>query len=491
MSQYWILAAILLPILGGVLVYILPFKNKKQMHCCIELIVIITSVITGLVLLHGHKGRLELIHFVNNLSISFKIDGMTMVFAGLIAILWPLATLYAFEYMEHDTREKPFFMFYIMTYGVTLGIAFASDILTMYLFYELLTLVTVPLVMHSLTREAVHATRKYLYFSIGGAAFALMAMIFIIIYGDSCEFILGGIMHTAAKSDYAYLFLWIYLLSFMGFGVKSAIWPTSSWLPQAGVAPTPVTALLHAVAVVNAGAFGIIRLTYYSFGTDFLRGTWVQYVCMAIAIFTIVYGCSRAVKESHIKRRLAWSTVGNLSYIIFGATIMTPLGLAGALAHFVFHGFMKICSFFCAGAFMHVTGKSYVYEMSGMGRKMKCIFLCMTVSGLGLMGVPGLAGFISKWGLTSAAVESGNPLAYIGIVALLLSAILTAIYMLSITNRAFFPHDTLDYDTIADVHDPGWKMCLPIIVCAAATVVLGLFSAPLVEFFENIAFGNL
>ena len=140
---------------------------------------------------------------------------------------------------------------------------------------------------------------------------------------------------------------------------------------------------------------------------------------------------------------------------------------------------------------MHVTGKSYVYEMSGMGRKMKCIFLCMTVSGLGLMGVPGLAGFISKWGLTSAAVESGNPLAYIGIVALLLSAILTAIYMLSITNRAFFPHDTLDYDTIADVHDPGWKMCLPIIVCAAATVVLGLFSAPLVEFFENIAFGNL
>ena len=284
-----------------------------------------------------------------------------------------------------------------MTYGVTLGIAFASDILTMYLFYELLTLVTVPLVMHSLTREAVHATRKYLYFSIGGAAFALMAMIFIIIYGDSCEFILGGIMHTAAKSDYAYLFLWIYLLSFMGFGVKSAIWPTSSWLPQAGVAPTPVTALLHAVAVVNAGAFGIIRLTYYSFGTDFLRGTWVQYVCMAIAIFTIVYGCSRAVKESHIKRRLAWSTVGNLSYIIFGATIMTPLGLAGALAHFVFHGFMKICSFFCAGAFMHVTGKSYVYEMSGMGRRMKCIFLCMTVSGLGLMGVPGLAGFISKW----------------------------------------------------------------------------------------------
>jgi len=313
-------------------------------------------------------------------------------------------------------------------------------------------------------------------------------MIFIIIYGDSCEFILGGIMHTAAESEHASLFLWIYLMSFMGFGVKSAIWPTSSWLPQAGVAPTPVTALLHAVAVVNAGAFAIIRLTYYSFGTDMLSGTWVQYVCMAIAIFTIVYGCSRAVKESHIKRRLAWSTVGNLSYIIFGATLMTPLGLAGALSHFVIHGFMKITSFFCAGAFMHVTGKSYVYEMDGVGRKMKCIYACFTVSALGLMGVPGFAGFISKWNLTAAAVESGNGLAIAGIAALLISAILTAIYMLGVVSRAYFPKN--DAVTIADAKDPGWKMCVPIAVCAAVTVILGIFATPMVEFFETIAFGN-
>ena len=175
-------------------------------------------------------------------------------------------------------------------------------------------------------------------------------------------------------------------------------------LPQAGVAPTPVTALLHAVAVVNAGAFAIIRLTYYSFGTEFLRGTWVQNVCLALAMFTIVYGCSRAVKESHIKRRLAWSTVSNLSYIVFGAVIMTPQGLVGALAHFVFHGFMKITSFLCAGAFMHQTGKKYVYEMDGLGKTMKIVFGTFTGSALGLMGVPGFAGFISKWNLTAAAV---------------------------------------------------------------------------------------
>ena len=489
MSQYLILAAILLPIIGGVLIHLLHFKNRKHLLWLTEAVVLCTSVIVGILLLGGTAEKFEVVHFVRNLAISFKIDGMTMVFAGLIAVLWPLATLYAFEYMEHDSREKSFFMFFTMTYGVTLGVAFSSDILTMYVFYELLTLVTVPLVMHTLTRDAIHATRTYIYYSIGGAAFALMGMIFMIIYGDSCEFILGGIMNAAALGEHAPLLLWVYLMSFLGFGVKAAIWPVSAWLPKAGVAPTPVTALLHAVAVVNAGAFAIIRLTYYCFGTEFLYGTWVQYVCMALAIFNIVYGCSRAVKESHIKRRLAWSTVSNLSYIIFGATVMTPMGLAGALSHFVFHGFMKICSFLCAGAFMHQTGKSYIYDMVGMGRKMKCVFACFTVSALGLMGVPGFAGFISKWNLTAAAVESGNVLGYIGIAALLLSAILTAIYMLGVVSRAYFPKKEFDYSTIAKVKDPSWQMLVPLFVCAAAIILLGLFSQPLTEFFEAVSLG--
>jgi multicomponent Na+:H+ antiporter subunit D len=253
------------------------------------------------------------------------------------------------------------------------------------------------------------------------------------------------------------------------------------------VAPTPVTALLHAVAVVNAGAFAIIRLTYYSFGVNFLRGTWVQDAAMVITMFTIVYGCSRAVKETHIKRRLAWSTVSNLSYILFGAVIMTPQGLVGALAHFVFHGFMKITSFLCAGAFMHQTGKSHVYDMDGMGKSMKVVFGTFAVSSLGLMGVPGFAGFISKWNLTAAAVESGNALAYVGIACLLLSALLTAIYMLGVVSRAFFP--SRRETAVETVADPGWQMCLPLIFGAAVTVLFGLFSAPLVEFFQAVAGG--
>ena len=489
MSQYWIIVAILLPMIGGVAVRFLPFKSKNQMILFLETVMITTSLIVWNLILHGTTEVFHVVHFVNDLSISFKIDGLTMVFAGLVSVLWPLATLYGFEYMEHHERQNTFFMFYSIAYGVTLGIAFASDMLSMYFFYELLTLSTIPLVMHSLKRDAILATRKYMYYSLGGAAFALMGLVFLMVYGDTLEFTMGGVLSMAKIGDNTNILLWIYLFAFLGFGVKAAIFPVSEWLPTAGVAPTPVTALLHAVAVVKAGVFGIIRLTYYSFGTDFLRGSWVQYVVMGLAMFTAVYGCSRAVKETHIKRRLAYSTVSNLSYIIFGVTIMTPLGLVGGLSHMVFHAVMKICSFMCAGAFMHQTGKKYIFDMDGIGRKMPIVFAALGVSGAGLMGVPGLAGFVSKWNLAKAAVESQNPMAYVGIVCLLISALLTAIYMMTIIMRAFFTPEGFDETSVANVTDPGWKMCTPIIVCAVLTFVLGCFSTPLVQFFATVAAG--
>lgn len=487
MNQYWILVAILLPIIGGAGVYLFPPEKKKEMLIYLEVVAVTTSAIVWGLLAGGTTEVFHVVHFVGELSISFKIDGMTMVFAGLVSLLWPLAILYAAEYMEHEKKQNMFFMFYSMTYGVTLGIAFASDMLSMYFFYEVLTLVTVPLVMYTLSREAILASRKYLYYSLGGAAFALMALVFIIVYGDTCEFVLGGVMNMEAIGDKVPLLLWIYLFAFLGFGVKAAIWPLCEWLPQAGVAPTPVTALLHAVAVVKAGVFAMIRLTYYSFGTEFLRGTWVQYVVMAFAIITIVYGCSRAVKETHIKRRLAYSTVSNLSYIIFGITIMTPQGLVGALSHLIFHAVMKICLFFCAGAFMHKTGKSHVYEMDGLGRKMPIVFGTFTIAGLGLMGVPGLAGFVSKWNLAQAAVESENMLAYVGIAGILISAFLTALYIMNVVIRAFFP--SRQAVVLEHAQDPSWKMNVPLIIFAVAVVVLGIYTQPLMGFLEAVAQG--
>lgn len=484
-----IMLVILIPILTGILVPLIPFKKRTHMEVFLETMVITNSVLVWYMLIHHTDSIFTLANFTGNLSISFRVDGMSMVFGGLVSALWPLATLYAFEYMTKEEHEKTFFMFYTMTYGVTLGIAMAANLLTMYFFYELLTLVTVPLVMHTLTREAILASRKYLYYSLGGAAFAFIGLIFVIIYGSTTNFVLGGVLEPEKIGGRTDILLLIYVIAFMGFGVKAALCPFNSWLPDAGVAPTPVTALLHAVAVVKSGAFAIIRLTYYSFGAEFVKGTWAQNVVMAVVMFTIIYGCSRALKETHLKRRLAYSTISNLSYILFGVTIMTPLGLVGALTHLVFHAVMKIASFFCAGAIMYQTDRHYVHELNGMGYRMPCVFGIFTVSSLALMGVPGLAGFVSKWNLASAAVESGNTLACWGIVCLLVSALLTAIYMMTIVVRAFFPVKDFDESTLAGIKDPSWKMLVPLFVFTCFIIAFGLFSGAIVKFFCDIAAG--
>ncbi len=490
MNAFYLFLAVLIPCVGGVLNPLIPWKKRSHMLIYLETLVVVNSILVWVLLLNRPEEIFTLVHFTGNLAIAFQLDGLGTVFAGLISFLWPLATLYSFEYMTKEKHEKTFFMFYTVTYGVTLGISLADNFLTMYCFYELLTLVTLPLVMHTLTREAILASRKYLYYSIGGAAFAFIGMIFLLTYGESPDFILGGVMSTATLAEGKNTFLLIYVFSFFGFGVKAAICPLNSWLPQAGVAPTPVTALLHAVAVVKSGAFAIMRLTFYCFGVDFLRGTWAQYLLMGVVMFTIVYGCSMAVKETHLKRRLAYSTISNLSYILFGVVLMTPLGLVGALSHMIFHAFMKICSFFCAGAIMHQTERHYIHQLDGFARKMPKVFAIFTVSALALMGVPGLCGFISKWNLVSAAIESQNPMAYFGIGALLLSALLTAIYMLTIVIRAYFPEKDFNYDTIADVKDPNWMMLLPLTVFAVMIVVFGLCSMPVTELLTAVAAGS-
>ncbi|MCI8901099.1 MAG: proton-conducting membrane transporter [Lachnospiraceae bacterium] len=491
------LTVILLPFAGGVLLQFLRFRDKGQKQRYIFAYVLLNTLLTYVLLWQGPTELIRVINFAGaKLDFSLKLDGLGIVFAGLVSTLWPLAVLYSFPYMEHEhngrVHENIFYLFYTATYGVTLGIAMSGNMLTMYCFYELLTLVTVPLVMHTLTKEAVLASRKYFCYSLGGAAFSFIGLIFLVVYGDSLAFLYGGVLNLSQVGDKKDLMLFIYVLAFMGFGVKAAVCPFNSWLPQAGVAPTPVTALLHAVAVVKSGAFAIIRLTYYSFGTDFLRGTWAQYLLLGIVIFTIVYGCSMAVRETHIKRRLAFSTISNLSYILFGVLIMTPLGLAGALCHMVFHGVMKICSFFCAGAMITQAHANFVHEIDGMAKRMPKIFAIFTVSALALMGVPGLCGFVSKWHLAKAAFASDNVLAVVGVGGLLVSALLTAIYMLSIVIRAYFPGNDFDYGKLhGEICDPDWRMLLPLSLFVVLMVVIGVYSAPFVAFFSSVAGGMI
>ncbi len=488
MREIMMLIVVILPLLAGIAMPILPFRTRKDMLIYLEAAVCMNSLLVLFLLLYMPEDSLTLFRFSGNLSVTFRLDGMGAVFAGMAAVLWPLAMLYSFEYMKHEDNEGSFFLFYMITYGVTLGIALSENILTMYFFFEMLSLVTLPLVLHTRTREAILAARTYLYYMLGGAAFAFIGMIFILVYGTTSSFVPGGVLNVAGMGEKSNILLLIYVFCFCGFSVKTAMWPFSSWLPKAGVAPTPVTALLHAVAVVNTGAFAVMRVTYYSFGIELLQGTWAQKVVMTLVIFTIVYGCSRAVKETHLKRRLAWSTISNLSYILFGVALMTPLGLVGGMTHMIFHSFMKICSFFCVGAVLYRTDKHYVHEIHGLGWKMPKVFICFTVSALALMGVPGLCGFVSKWTLAKAAAASEMPLAYMGIGALLISALLTAIYMMDIVIRAFGSEK--GRESGREIKDPDWKMIAPLGVFVAIIVYFGLHAAPMIKVLEEIIIGG-
>lgn len=532
MNKMLLAVPALLPMIGGMALLVMNhYKGRsagyRTLTLFVEGVTLVNSLLIGWLIFHlaGTGEQLVLFRLYGDLKVMFSLDGLGSVFAGLIAFLWPLAVLYSFEYMRHEQRQTVFFAYYLMTYGVTVGIAFSGNLVTLYLFYELLTLVTFPLVLHPMTKAAVRASRKYLYYAIGGAAFAFIGIIFVLSFSvtGNSVFVPGGILERTAAGGHRNTLLLVYVLAFCGFGVKAALFPFHGWLPDATVAPTPVTALLHAVAVVKSGAFAVMRLTYYSFGTAFLRGTWAQYIVMAAVMVTIAYGSTMAVKEIHWKRRLAYSTISNLSYILLGAAMMSPLGLAAALSHMVFHAFMKICSFFCAGAVMHQSGKTYVYELDGMAKKMPVTFACLTVASISLAGIPPFAGFISKWNIAQSAFDcgrvlklAGSPvywLPYAGVCVLLYSALMTAVYMFTVLVRAYVPQgmgipadgtegrgedkngsrgadgaETRETDNEGGraVTDPNWMMLGPLLAFAAVIIFFGFHCGPVMAIFSAI-----
>lgn len=489
-SPYFLLISILFPILGAFLLFFLniPEENDRARNIYTESIVVITSILVWILIFTVKRENVQIYSFIDGFSICFRMDTLSMLFSGMISLMWPLVMLYAFEYMEHDKEKNRFFVFYVMTYGVTLGLAFASNMTTLYTFIEMLSLVTIPLVSHYADHDSMFAGRKYAAFTIGGTGLAFFAVIMTTAYGEAGHFNFGGslgISHLTPILETAFL------AGFFGFGVKAAIFPLHSWLPTASVAPTPVTALLHAVAVVNSGVFAITRLTYYTFGADSLKGTVSQTIALLTAVFTMVFAASMALKERHFKRRLAYSTVSNLSYMLFGVLLMTPAGLTAGLLHMVFHGVIKMSLFLCAGAFIHVTGNEYIYQINGVGKKMPLTFVLYTLAALSLTGVPLFCGFVSKWNLVNAGIEAGGAQSLSGVFALIISAFLCAMYTLSVSVRAFFPMKGADlYLTHTDVRDAGMRMLSPIMFFGILNILLGVCSGPLVAFIEKIAAGQ-
>ncbi len=485
MPSWMLLLTVALPFVGGVALYFLgkflPIPGRLVLAWST---VGLTTVLTLLMVIYGVDAPLALFSFAPGLDVVLRLDSMGRCFAALVAVLWPLTTCYAKGYMTHQHHRTLFYSFFLMAYGATLGVAFSGSFVTLYCFYELLTLTTLPLVMHALTPEAIRAGLKYLALSIGGAAFALVGMISLHVQGVSLNFQAGGWVSAGAEN--ATLLRLAYFTMYMGFGVKAAIFPFHGWLPSAAVAPTPVTALLHAVAVVKSGAFAILRLTYFCFGTAILAGSWVQSAAMGMALLTILFGSAMALKQSHWKRRLAYSTVSNLSYLLFGITLMTPEGMTAAMLHMIFHALTKILAFFAAGNVLHMTGREYQPQLNGLARKMPVTFACFAVSALSLTGVPGLCVFVSKTALIRSAFGLTQPLAWAGAVVIVISALLTAIYMLSTVVRAYFPNrdETLQLEGVKEAEATMW---VPMVLIAAAIVVLGLWAGPVAAAAQSVA----
>ncbi|MBQ9527449.1 MAG: hypothetical protein IJR68_07540 [Fretibacterium sp.] len=483
MSASVLIIPIVLPVIAGVLMLMLrkSFTERKSRERFVAATVILNAVIVLFLSFFMQGMELSLPPLVPGNPLMFRIDAMAGMFASLVSVLWILCIFYAFEYMTHEGGEKRFFAFYTMAFGIMMGISFAGNLVTLYLFYELLTLITFPLVIHSEDVVATTAGRIYLIFSISGATVAMMGIAIIAFTGGTTAFVPGGVM--AGVTAGASALQLAYVLCFFGFGVKSAIMPFHAWLPCASVAPTPVSALLHAVAVVKAGVFAVARVTYFSIGAEVLSGTAAQAVVLTASLVTILYGSAMALMQKHLKRRLAYSTVSQLSYILFGLALMTPGGYVGGMMHLVGHAIVKITLFLCAGAILYKTHREYVWELRGIGKGMPVTMGVFTVASLALVGIPPLPGFFSKWFLTAAVSESGsNMLAFGGTAILGISALLTAIYLFGICVNAFSPGEGFDPAAANEgVSDPSRYMTVPLIILAIAIVVFGVFVEPILQ----------
>ena len=423
------------------------------------------------------------LRWTDMLSLTLRVDGMSRLYLLLIAVVWPGVGLYATEYLEHDAHPERFFLFYTVTQGILHALAVSGNLVTFYMFYEAMTLLTVPLVLHNMDKEAVAAAIKYLIYSVIGASAALIGIFFVGSVGGTGDFA-AGVLTAEQLSGKEGLSLAIFLVMLMGFGVKAGMFPLHGWLPTAHpVAPAPASAVLSGV-ITKMGVLGAVRVLYSVAGVQRLRRTWVQMTLLALSLITVLMGSLLAFKEKKLKKRLAYSSVSQVSYVLFGLFTMTDIGFVGAMLHVVFHSLMKNTLFMGAGAIIHKTGKTYVQEMDGLGKRMPWTYAFFTVASLGLVGIPPTGGFISKWNLAEGALATGIPYSWVGPAALLVSAVLTAAYLFTIVIRGCFPGEDCAPGPRCEA---GWRMLLPMGVYSLLIVGLGMFSGPMIQFLNRLA----
>lgn len=493
---------VLFPIVAGIALLFQPAgtaaERQAARHVYVGFATLLNAALTVAVAVFANpqsglpagEELLTLCRVTDTLSIAFRMDTLARVFSLLVAFIWPLVTFYAFEYLRRRPPEGRFFASFLSTFGILIGVACAANLLTLYLFYELMTFMTLPLVMHSQQREAIRATVKYLFYSLAGASMALGGFFFFHVYGVSMDFTPGGVLDMAKVAGNRDIMLAVTFLTLMGFGAKAGMVPLHAWLPAAHpVAPSPASAVLSGL-ITKAGIIAMVRVVYFLAGPDFLRGTWVQKAVIGMALLTIFTGSMMAYTEKHLKKRIAWSTVSQVSYVAFAMMLLTPEGLTGALLQLVAHAMAKSCLFLSAGVVIYCTlqGANYHYadQLHGVGKELPVTMSCFALASLSIVGLPVTGGFVAKWYMASGAIssEAGWP-GMVGIAVLMVSALLTAGYLLPIVIDAFFPGENYDYSSVVPLHLP-MKMRLPLLLLSAGALLAGLFAGPLTRCFAPI-----
>ena len=481
-----LILAIFWPALAGVLIFLLPAarssRSLRAKLCCGALALEFVPVLA----LCGARGlEVTLLQMTPTLSIFLKVDTVGCVFAVLMCAMWLLAAVFALEYLEHDAHEASFQAFYMTVLSALVGQCFAGSMVTLYVFYELMTLLSVPMVVHERTPQAVAAGVKYLVYSIFGAMLGLMGIFFFNHYLGTVTFAPGGVAPLSGAVTPGLLV--VTFLVILGFGTKAGMFPMHGWLPTAHpVAPAPASAVLSGV-ITKAGVLAIVRVVYFLVGAKALAGTWVQTAFMTLALITVFMGSMLAYREPLLKKRLAYSTVSQVSYVLFGLSCMVPEAFEGALLHVLAHSTIKDALFLCAGAIIHQTGKTMVSDLRGIGKQMPVTIWCWTIASLGLIGIPPTGGFVSKWQLATGSLASGmGALSVLGPVVLIVSALLTAAYLLPVTIYGFFPGSDFDYASL-EKKEPGWLMLVPMLLLAAGVVLTGVLAQPLISAFASVA----
>ena len=471
------LAVLATSLAAGVAIFFVA-EERQRLRTALNLAAALAKLLLVVVMLFGvwlgveYELRYELAPGVPFL---LRSDSLSMLFVTLSALLWLCTTVYAIGYLEGSPHRSRFFGFFSLCVASTVGIAFAGNLITFVLFYEMLTLSTYPLVVHRGTEKALRAGSIYLAYTLGGGALLLAGTAWLYGLLGTVDFAYGGVAARLGPEQHGAL-LAIFALLVAGLGVKAGVVPLHTWLPIAMVAPAPVSALLHAVAVVKAGAFGIVRVVYDVYGIEFAESLGLLAPLGALAAFTILYGSVRALQQTELKRRLAYSTVSQVSYIVLGACLFGPLGTIGGAVHLVHQGIMKITLFFCAGNIAETLGLHRIDQLDGVGRRMPWTLAAFSVAALGMIGLPPFAGFVTKWYLGIGAAAAGMHWA---IAVLLASSLLNAAYFLPILYRAWFlpPSAPWQEHIPAGRFETDWRLLAPPLVTAAFAIGAGVLAA--------------